>query len=116
MLELHLTAITCNSIPAILGDSWWCFHTPFSPFPCELGNIRPPRDVPLLIDGCGVLGSVGQRLFSLARGSRTHSLLPVRYRYGAWPHNLSHDPPHARPTSDARSVATGHHHLGGTCP
>ena len=28
MLEMHLTALTCNSITAILSDGCRCFHTP----------------------------------------------------------------------------------------
>src|SRR5262245_65713546 len=43
-------------------------------------------------------------------------LLPVRYRYGAWTQNFSHDSPHACATPDAPGVATRDDHRGGAGP
>jgi len=70
----------------------------------------------LLNDKCGVLDSRRQRLSLLARRHRTHILLPVRYQYGSWTHNLSLDPPYAGGTPDPPRVATRSHDSGRACP
>jgi hypothetical protein len=70
----------------------------------------------LLNDKCGVLDSLRQRLSLLARRHRTHILLPVRYQYGSWTHNLSLDPPYAGGTPDPPRVATRSHDSGRACP
>jgi hypothetical protein len=70
----------------------------------------------LLNDKCGVLDRRRQRLSLLARRHRTHILLPVRYQYGSWTHNLSLDPPYAGGTPDPPRVATRSHDSGRACP
>ena len=86
------------------------------PFLRYLGNICTLLYVTLISHKCGILTRLGQRLSSLTHRHRTHILLPVRYQYGSWTQDLSHDPPHACGTPDPPRVATLHHHCGRACP
>jgi hypothetical protein len=86
------------------------------PFRCELRNMRPPRHVTLLEYECGVLGSIEQSLLSLARGQRTHILLPERVLYGAWTQNLPLDSAHPCLTPDAPGMAAFNDYRGRPCP